>query len=1124
MFLYRVLLIILAASAATSNLSAQSVLAEGDWYKFAVKNEGVHKITYTDLVNAGINPSGINPKNIRIYGNEGGMLPQPNSAPRPFDLQETSITVVGEDDNQFNQQDYILFYAQGPDQYYYDEEQEIFVYTQNKYAKANFYFLTVSTEPGKRIAVQTDLGHDHPLINTYSDFYFVEEEHINLLHSGREWYGRLNSSGIKSIDLPFSNLAPDGSTKVYAEVMGQSLEKSTFTVSLNGNAIGTLMTDKIHDYNLPDFRYNARGKEASGVFTVANNLLEGDGIKFELKYSFNNSSISRGYYNKILVQSERQLNYNSKQLIYHTPESKNSGIATYRVTNATSNLILWDVGDTYNPYKQSYAISSSDLLYGTVGGTIKKYVLFNPAGLSPPEFIRQINNQDLKGISTPELVIITPEEFLHEAERLADFRSLHDGYAVAVVTKESVFNEFSSGRQDVSAIRDFIKHLYDQNSEGLKYVLLVGKGSYDYLDYQAKNTNYFPIYQSFNSLHPLNTYSSDDYFGFLEDGEGQWKENNEGNHTLDVSVGRLPITSVGELKNVVDKLIHYSSSERTVGSWRTKMLLVADDEDGNLHHRQSDQLAEFADTTFNYFRFNKLYLGAYDQEKTATGEKAPKAREALKDLIEKGTFIVNFTGHGGEKQWTEEEILTNDIVDNLKNIDRLPLFVTATCEFGRHDDPSYISGGERLILNPAGGGIAIVTTSRPVYSFSNFYLNKAFLKALHDNISSGTLGDIFKDTKNNSVIGVNNRNFSLLGDPSLQLAIPSYQVKLAEPGQQDTLKSLQEVYLSGQITDSDGYPVNDFNGIVEVVVSDKPVEMSTKESGNTTSFKYNEDKSFIHRGKATVSNGLFHSNFIVPQDIEHKLDEGHLYFYAWEDKGIRDAASAAAIKIGGTADGISIDSEGPEIVAYLGDTTFRNGDFIGSNTILLARLSDESGINISGRSFHGDIAAHLDGERFKLNDHFYSDLDNFTSGWLSFPMENLSGGEHVLTITATDSYNNSSSVNIRFVVADDRRLIIDKLNNYPNPALTSTSFVFTHNRAGEPLDGELVIFNSTGEKIFDLRFETAAGQVRHKITDWNCRGANQSNLEEGIYYYKVNVRSKIDGASAEKYQKLIIIN
>ncbi|MGK7391317.1 MAG: type IX secretion system sortase PorU [Candidatus Cyclobacteriaceae bacterium M2_1C_046] len=1116
----------------TNPLFGQSVLSAGEWYKFAVEQEGIYKLSYADLQNAGISISTVDPKNISIYGNRGGMLPQLNSVARPYDLEENAIKVVGGEDGVFNSQDYILFYAQGPDAYFYDQATEIYQHERNIYSRKNFYYLTITGQDGKRISFLPDLGTSNHAISTYTRIDYFEKDELNVWSSGREWFGRLSNEE-KLFDLPYKELAPDGSLKIFAEVMGQSTTATAFTLNLNNQLLGEIPVGSIRDYNKEGdfYQYSDRGIIASSVFTIDNSNISttGSNLQLNLKFLKTSSSISRGYYNKVLAQAELPLEYD-QDFIFSSIKSLEHGIVTYKITNSTGNLMLWNVTPHGNAREQGFSKLNDEIQFGAFSSTLEKYALFNPASVESPEFVGIVDNQNLKGSSTPDLVVITHPDFHSEAKRLATFRNEHNGYDVLTATTEQIYNEFSGGRADVTAIRDFIKYLYDKSPDKLQYVLILGKGSYDYLDLANadKNSNYVPIYQSRNSLHPLKTYGSDDYFGFLEDNEGEWIEDYQTAHTLEVAIGRLPVTSNAEARQVIDKLIHYSSSASTYGDWRSKILFVADDGDRNLHVDQADDLAAYVGNSLEKVQEKKLYLDNYKQEMaTAADQKSPEARKSLYRQIEDGVLIVNFTGHGGEKKWMDEDILDLELIESFKNYNKLPLFITATCAFGRHDNPAEKSGGERLVLHPAGGGIGLVTTSRPVYAFSNFTLNKAFYEA-YTKFKDGTftIGDIFKETKNNSVLGTNNRNFSLLGDPSLILNSPSLKVTVENIAALDTIKSLQEVLIRGYIEDEQGNVMNDFNGEVKITLADKPVLKTTKGDPYESNepYRYEESSSIIFRGNASVNSGYFEFRFTVPVDIDHAVGDGDMHLYAYDQDQHLDAAYSYKVMVGGTAEADFNDLEAPEINVYLGDTTFKNGDVVGSDALLLVYLSDESGINISGRSFNSDIMATLNEQEFVLNDYFTSSKDDYKSGWVVYPLEDLDRGEYTITLSGSDIYNNTTTITVDFKVIDADQFEIVELASAPNPASDFTSFYFTHNRAGEALEGELNIFNSQGANILKVDFETEMGQVRHKIFDWDCRTANGEKLEQGIYYFHINVRSKLDGSGAGKFQKIILLN
>ena len=334
---------------------------------------------------------------------------------------------------------------------------------------------------------------------------------------------------------------------------------------------------------------------------------------------------------------------------------------------------------------------------------------------------------------------------------------------------------FQSGAQDVTAIRDFIKLQYEKYSQ-LQYVLFFGDCSFDYKDRSLRSTNFVPVYESRNSLHPLWSYSSDDYFGFMDAEEGDWMETQAGDHTMEIGIGRIPIQTEEDGEAVVNKIIRYQTNWLGYGKWRNKITFIADDGDNNIHQQDANMMATYVDTTRKELNVNKLFLDAYKQDQN----KSPQASGAFLDAISRGNLIVNFTGHGNEGQLTHEDIFNELMISDLNNNILMPLFITATCQFGNYDNPNQVSGGEQMVLLPYGGAVALITATRPVFSNTNYQLNEAFyFSAMQkENGEYKRLGDIMRETKNNSLAGAGNRNYALLGDPMLRIAFPRQEVVL----------------------------------------------------------------------------------------------------------------------------------------------------------------------------------------------------------------------------------------------------------------------------------------------------------------------------------------------------------
>lgn len=1119
---YLLILTIALTFIAKGNSCAQSsVLASGNWYKIKVDRHGVYKLDYELLKNAGINVSNINPAHFQLYGNGGKMLPQSNSTNRPIDLVQNAIQVSGESDGRFDPGDYILFYATSIDSTYLVPNTDSFVYKNHSYEEHAYYFLTVGTSVGIRIGSEADQGSSFPKISSYDYYETYEEDKVNLLISGREWYGdRFDFTTNYTYSFNITNLEPNGSIKVTSSVMAQSYATSSFDVTLNSVSLGNQEIAAVTTY-----QYGLKGRDLISYFAIATNQLSNNGDQWDvgLTYNKNTSDRSIGFTNYIIIQADRLLVYDNEQFNFRSLKSLDNPLSTFQLSS-DKNLQIWDVTTPTVPQRQESTFSSNTISFGIPTMELNEFVAFDPNEAYSPVSFDFISQQNLRGTLSPEVLIVTHPDFKVQAQRLADFRSQHDGFEVLVATTEEVFNEFSSGSQDPSAIRDLAKYYYDQGT--LKNLLLFGKCSYDFKDIKTNNKNFVPTYPSRNSLHPLKTYSSDDYFGFLESNEGDWEESASGDHTLDIGVGRLPITTLQQAEEVVSKLINYDSHSDTFGKWRNNVVFVADDGEltGSLHHKQADQLSIFSDTTYASFNTRKIFLDSYEQVSKPSGVVAPEVNQAINSAINDGALIVNYTGHGGENGWAQEGILDLFMIDSWTNEHKLPLFVTATCEFGRHDDPLGSSGGERTVLNPNGGGIAIVTTGRPVNSGSNFLLNKAFYQSIFKKIDGRypTLGEVMIGTKNNSLNGSSNRNFSLLGDPSMTLAYPEKEVVLDQittsEGDIDTLKALSKVRIEGHIKDSPN-----FEGTAQITVYDKQTSLETFGNENPV-YKYKEWDNIIFQGYSTIQNGSFSSEFIVPKNINYELEYGKISVYALDSEQQLDGNGASTdIVIGGSANISLTDEIAPEVFLYINDTLTQS-QIIGSNILLFVKLKDFSGINVSNYGIGGGIKAVLDDSTsFDLSQYYNATIDEFESGWVLFPIDDLSTGEHSIEVSASDTNGNSTSKMINFYV-NASELIITKLFNYPNPVDSETTFGFSHNFSGDHLEINFTLYKPNGGVIMTQISDISNIDETVEFAKWDIFNQYGDKLEPGIYIYGIEVRSLSKGVKNRKFQKLIIPN
>lgn len=1120
-----ILVVLLYARSQAGLCQSHSVLRTGAWFKIPVPENGVYKISYDYLKTLGINPATIDPRKIRIFGNGGGMLPQPNATPRPSDLNEVAILVSGEDDGKFDKSDYILFYGEGPNAVSFDLHRNEFKYENNIYADNNYYFLNTGDTDGKRVDTGTNIEGTFPVVNSFDDYIIHENDLYNILKSGREWFGEkfdLTTNQTFSYDLP--GVVPHSGIHLVSSVMAQSFSGSSFQVDLNHVPVD--------DQSIPpvaNSQYAEKGAEQTDTTEIGDDAVKLSSTgKVDVGYTFTRegSEHAVGYLDYFLIHFERKLALYNDQTSFRSVESINQPTSTFQMDAPSGNVTIWNITDPGKPVAQPYVLSGNTLSFSANTGTLQEFIAFDNHFPEPGKGA-PVPNQDLHGLATPNMIVVTNPELLPQANALADHRENNSNWTVQVVTTDQVYNEFSSGRQDVTAIRDFVKMLYNRNPAELRALLLFGKGSYDYKGHVLNNTDFVPIYESYNSLHPLLSYASDDYYTFLENSEGEWSEDPPQSQTMDISVGRIPAKTNAEAQHVVDKIIAYDNAPAELGTWRDHVAFVADDGDGSIHQSQSNQLAEHLESVRPAFQTEKIFLDAYPQKDSPSGQVSPQTHEAVVNAFDDGSLIINYTGHGSEQLWAQERIFDDATLTEIKN-SHFPLMVTATCEFGRQDDPQFSSNGENLLLKENAGAIGLVSTSRLVQSGTNFNLNQAFYDALLDLGPNVTVGDLFRQTKNASESGVSNRNFSLLGDPSLTLAMPQLNIDsihLSTATHSDTLKALSSVTVSGKVLNSSGAIQTNFRGVIHLILYDKRVNRTTLGDENPP-FTYQQWDNRLFSGKASVTNGMFTANFMLPKNIMYSIGNGKLVAYAADTtSGVDASGSTENFHVGASEMNVPEESESPTIQLYIGDTTFVNGGYANAETQLIGKFSDAHGISISGYGIGNGLSAILDDSMvYDLNDYYESNLDDFTHGLVTYPLHDLAPGTHHIEVKAWDIFNNPAIARVDFIVKEGSQLDIERFACYPNPFRDRTSLFFTHNRSGDDLSADLAIYNDHGALVRSTQLDIDQAPYWVDLLDFSPVDDYGKNLGGGLYLARLIVRSKKDGSTAQAVTKLIITN
>lgn len=1115
--------------AAQRSYAGQSVLATGTWYQVGTTEPGVYRITGAALQSIGYTLP-INATSLRLFGRSPGNLPESAGGKYSDDLTELAIMVEDGGDGQIQSTDYLLFYSPGPHVWHQGETAQDLRHSINLYSDTAYYYLTVGGA-GKRIETFIHPETSTHSVTEYEFRYWHEKDLHNLLSSGKEWLGeRFLAESNQPLNLPinFPPLVSGKTARLKSTVVARSVGAlSTMDISVNGNTVGT---HTVAPVTASSFDLFARENELSVDFLPA--------ASATIQYRFSSSNSSAiGWLNRFALLAECQLSWQGRSFGFRSWQGAGIGKrGRYELSEAREGLKIWKVSNPLAPVAMTTDIAATTLRFTDDQEKAEEYHVFDPTGpLNAPFLIRSVKNQNLHGATSPQYLIVAAPGLLPAAERLAAWHQQHDGLTSLIVPVEQIYHEFSGGCPDPAAIRNFLKMFYDRsqgnNNARPNYLLLLGNASFDPRNRVLTAPAGVPSFQSSFYLDPLSTYVSDDFFGFLDDHE----DINGGLQTnlLDICIGRIPATNLQSANDYIDKLIAYHSPDSR-GAWRNELSFIADDEDFNLHLQDMEQITALAAQTNDRFLQQKIYLDAYPQESDAAGSRYPQVNQAISDQMQKGTLIWNYSGHGGFRRLADEVILEQSIVDGWQQNGRLPLFVTATCDFAPFDNPAMLSLGEYLLLKPKAGAIALMTTTRLVFAYSNRVMNANYMQAALERLPDGryrTLGEAARDAKNATYTGsgdiFNNLKFTLLGDPALTLAFPTHQVLTTQINGQpvgggfDSLKALQEVRVEGVIANREGALLTNFNGWVYPIVFDQPYEKQTLANDPTSLItRFSVQDKAIFRGKAKVTDGVFVFSFFIPRDISYQDGNLRISYYAMDS--LSDAQGAfSELKIAGSATAPD-DTDGPVIKAGLNDWSFQPGGLVNERPVLLLHLRDSSGINVLGSGFGHDITLVLDGKEdqtYNLNAFFESDPDTYKSGGLRFQLPLLADGSHTLLIKAWDLLNNSAEILLPFRVHSSPKLVIENLGVWPNPSRGRVKFVFAHNQPPGPMGVKIELFSVEGQRVKIIN-GTIIVSGNRSYMEWDGKNENGFPVLPGTYIYRLILRLP-DGRTAIQSRQLI---
>ncbi|HEY3372431.1 MAG TPA: type IX secretion system sortase PorU [Prolixibacteraceae bacterium] len=1087
---------------------SSSVLNSGKWIKIKATSKGIYKITYDQIKAWGF----ANPEEVCLYGNGGAMLPVLNKDLQTDDLLAYPVWKGKDNANK----DCLFFYSSGNIQLKYDIESGTLSHQQNYYSTETYFYLSDQSPPlliNKAAELAGTAGRQ---VTSYPNYTYYEKELTNLIASGSHWYGEhFSMGGTQIINISLDN--PDVSQTALMKVSAaaRSSASSSMDVIGNGKVLLNMPFGVYSDYIF------ARNVEKGTSLT-----LSGKTLQLRLTYNASNS-VSEAWLDYVGINYQSALSMSSDAVNFRG-RGVNGAIqlSEFVLSGATSETKILNVTDPQHVIEMPVSIADGQLKFKSNSAFMNEYVAFNPGGNFPvPEKVAEIPNQNLHGEELTQMIIISNSKLLTEANELAEFHRTTDQMSVQVITPDLIYNEFSGGMPDPGGIRNFLRMCFDRGRQSskntLKYVLLMGDGSFDNRNIQGKNLNLLPTYQSEESLSLTDSYVTDDFFVMLDESEGGV------GGIIDLGIGRIPANTEEEAKAVVKKIKTYRQQE-ALGNWRNTVTFIADDRDGNTHMQQAEDLAVYVNKTYPAFFTDKIYFDSYKKILSAGGEKYPDVTEAIINRVKRGTLIMNYTGHANERNLADESVLDIGIIDSWTNYNRLPLFVTATCEYSRFD-ANETSAGEHILFNPLGGGIGLFSTTRLVYSGANSTLNGKFFEYVFEKDPQGNnlrLGDVMRLAKAAAFTGKNQLNFTLLADPALRLANPEMKVMTTSIDdkstelQADTIRTLSVVKVKGYVADSNGEKLSTFNGEIIPTVYDKAMEVRTLGNSNQMPMDYTVQNNVIYSGLASVKDGEFEFSFFVPKDISYKLDKGKIIYYAYNET--QDAQGYFDdFYIGGTSNNVISDSQGPSIDLLMNSNSFKDGGTVSANAVLIANITDETGINTAGIGIGHDITGVLDGDNSKvlvLNDYFQAAKDTHTEGSVIFPLADLAEGNHTLLVKVWDVLNNSSEKEIHFVVKDDFR--IESVACYPNPMQDKTSFVFTHNQPDQTFEVTLEIFQPSGARVDMLTTNVGSHGTESLPLEWNP-AERSVQMKAGVYIYRMTVTA--DGKTGSGSGRLVFV-
>ncbi|BDD04322.1 type IX secretion system sortase PorU [Aureibacter tunicatorum] len=1073
-----------------NSVFSQSLLKDGDIYRISVEVEGIYKLTHGDLTSYGIDLKNESIHNISLLSNGGSMLPQLNSIERQNELYPLSVEFEGIIDGKWTENSSLIFYVEPLETISYNQSKDAFEIENYIYDNKNYVFLKIGGESSYTpIQVENSNSVTSTIIETTRAYVHYEEDSDYIIGSGREWYQKtFYKESHFDVSLNVEGIVRGSRAVLSSEIASKSKESSTvYSHAVNGVNVGEYTVGQA-----TSLAYGDKAKSNSGEFEF---LVQNSNSSLRIDVDYKGDlSKPNGYLNYLTLTFDQYIGCYEGQSTFMFQDDMPSLV---KIKNPSTNLQVWDVTG-HQAIKLPY-----DNENGTFhrSSSTRKIAIFDKTRYLSISNIEEIENQNLYKKENIEYIIITHKDFADGADHLASFHEAHNNISAKVFYVDEIYNDFSGGRVDVVAIRDFLRY-HNRTNDYLKYVLMLGKASFDYQDQSnGVNKSIVPTYESRESFHNITSYASDDFYVLLEDHEGEWRERQINQYeTLDLAIGRLPVSNNQQVVDYLEKMTNYVTGPGSQGSWKRNFTFVADEGDDNKHEEQSTALADAIQQNVDGAVVNRMLLKDYSRD---------DANPTMRQYINSGTLFLDYIGHGGETSWAAKNVFNIKDLEEWDNENNLPIIVAGTCKFATYDNPWKVggSGAEQVVMKEKTGAIAAVSSSRSAYSSTSYAMSKSLYDILIQNygVDGFRLGDLFKLTKNQNNAMVNARSFVLIGDPAISFSLPEFNVNVETlDGQavdaEVSVKESQIYTIRGSVLNNNTI-LNSFDGNVELKIF--------SEDGNT----------LLSNTSGVIENGLFAVQFLLSETGLPNGEVLKLKFYANSEDG-KEAVGSIDLNYESASSPDLKDEEPPLVVADILEIN-KEEEYV------LFRVSITDNVSIQSGDSETDylrleIVRNDEVEELSLVKHYVS--EGINKGYIeykAFYVEEYFEENRIFQFFAYDMGGNEGAQTVivkpEMVLKDvELKFIVDFSINRND---SKKSFLNIYSPDTSELTLEYTLFDLTGKKIESNEVVLNGENLNNKFY---FDDLIKSHLRNGIYVFKAVVTTQSSGNQIIKSSKLII--